>query len=92
MTDWHMHMRTATGARPIAFYEKVKILDAVEFEELHGLYGWVTAVSADDAGGIIYCYQVSFEEFETVYELFPEFLEGTGEIAPAARFASDEAG
>lgn len=89
MTDWHAHMRTACGKPPVAFYEKVLVLDSAEDPEIRGRYGWVLGVSADDEAGLILDYQVHFDEFETGYGVRPEDMEGTGEIAPRSKFYDD---
>ena len=90
MTDWHAHMRTRCGKRPVAFYEKVRVLDSAEDVEIRGKYGWVLGVSADDEAQLILDYQVHFDEVETGYGIPPDDLEGTGEIAPREKFYSGE--
>lgn len=89
MSDWHAHLRTLCGKRPVAFYEKVLILDTTQESEIRGKHGWVLGVSADDA--LIHEYQVHFDAFEIGYGVRPEDLEGTGEIAPRERFYAGEA-
>ena len=86
--DWHAHLRTQCGKPPIAFYEKVLVLDTAEDLEIRGKYGWMLGVSADDE--LIYDYQIHFDEFDMGYGVKPEDLEGTGEIAPREQFYSGE--
>jgi hypothetical protein len=90
VSDWHASYKTACGNRPIAFYEKVRVLPSVPHAEIRGLTGWVLGVSADDDLKLIQGYAVSFDELDEGWSVDPEHLEATGEIAPRSKFYDDD--